>query len=103
MAAERHLRDAGRTPGSAARVADARRGELHEAGGADLGRLPGTPPAQTWAGFPARRRRRSTEHDRALLVRGDSAAVVLAQVTALAALVEKETGLTAYAPGRDAR
>ncbi|MFJ8899973.1 hypothetical protein ACIRG8_18260 [Streptomyces sp. NPDC102359] len=29
---------------------------------------------------------------------GDSAAVVLAQVTALAALVEKETGLTAYAP-----
>ncbi|MFJ3139686.1 hypothetical protein ACIPK5_27770 [Streptomyces sp. NPDC086843] len=29
---------------------------------------------------------------------GDSAAVVLAQVTALAALVEKETGLTAYDP-----
>ncbi|MEW1685777.1 hypothetical protein [Streptomyces sp. NPDC093594] len=28
----------------------------------------------------------------------DSAAVVLAQVTALAALVERETGLTAYDP-----
>ncbi|MEU8651486.1 hypothetical protein [Streptomyces sp. NPDC048737] len=34
---------------------------------------------------------------------GDDAVAVLGKVSALAAVVEKETGLTAYAPGQKAR